>query len=378
MSKKILLVGGAGYVGAVLANELLEQGYAVRVLDRLYFGEQGLRDCRDRVELVVGDMRAVTGEVFQDVEAVINAGGLSNDPTAEYNPSANYEMNTLASKKLAELCIANGVKRYIFASSCSIYDRGVGEEARDVLLDEESEVDPRAAYASSKREAEKLLLDMASDDFCPVILRKGTVYGFSPRMRYDLVVNTFVKDALAKGAITIHYGGEMWRPLVEVRDVARAYIACLRADESLVKGQIFNVSFANFRIAELALRVRETFRALGTDVDVRSDYGYRGVRSYRVSAAKIQRVLGFRPQITVEESVRHMLEQIRACGYDDWSNPRYYNIQWMRLLEEAQKIIAVTGSIFEAPRGRDPRAEDGGGGNGDAEKRPQKHAERGP
>jgi nucleoside-diphosphate-sugar epimerase len=242
------------------------------------------------------------------------------------------------------------VRRYIFASSCAIYDRGVGNDARDQLLDEDAAVDPRAAYSSSKYEAERLLLEMAGDDFCPVILRKGTVYGFSPRMRYDLVVNTFVKDALSRGYITIHYGGEMWRPLVEVRDAARAYIACLRADEADVKAQVFNVSFANFRIAELALRVRETFRSLGREIDIRSDYGYRGVRSYRVSAAKIQSVLGYKPQVTVEEAVRHMVEQIPAYGYEDYANPRYYNIQWMRLLEEAQSIIAVTGSVFDAPR----------------------------
>lgn len=350
MSKKILLVGGAGYVGSVLTHELLERGYAVRILDRLYFGDLGLRDHRDRVELVVGDMRTLTSDVLEDVEAVINVGGLSNDPTAEYNPRANYEMNTLASKRLADLCVAHGVQRYIFASSCSIYDRGVSDESRDVLLDEESDVDPRAAYSRSKYDAERLLLDMAGDDFCPVILRKGTIYGFSPRMRYDLVVNTFVKDALSKGYVTVHYGGEMWRPLVEVRDVARAYIACLHADEERVKEQIFNVSFNNFRISELALRVRETFRSLGYDIDVRSDYGYRGVRSYRVSAAKIQRVLDFRPKVTVEESVQYMVEQIRAYGYDDFSNPRYYNIQWMRLLEEAQRVIATTGSVFEAPQ----------------------------
>jgi nucleoside-diphosphate-sugar epimerase len=350
MSRKVLLVGGAGYVGSVLTRELLERGYAVRILDRLYFGDLGLRDHRDRVELVVGDMRTLTPDVLKDTEAVINVGGLSNDPTAEYNPTANYEMNTLAAKRLADLCVAQGVRRYIFASSCSIYDRGVSEEARDVLLDEDLEVNPKAAYSSSKYEAERLLLDMSSADFCPVILRKGTIYGFSPRMRYDLVVNTLVKDALSKGYITIHYGGEMWRPLVEVRDVARAYIACLSADEDKVKEQIFNVSFHNIRISELALRVRETFRSMGIDVDIRPEYGYRGVRSYRVSAAKIQRVLDFRPKVTIEESVKYMVEQIRAYGYDDFSNPRYYNIQWMRLLEEAQTIVAVTGSVFEAPQ----------------------------
>lgn len=346
---KILLVGGAGYVGSVLTHELLERGYAVRVLDRLYFGESGLGDVRDRVELVVGDMRVLKPEIMRDVEAVVNVGGLSNDPTAEYNPAANHEMNTVAAERLAELCIDQGVQRYVFASSCSIYDRGVGNDARDILLDEESPVDPRAAYSSSKHEAEARLLALASETFCPVILRKGTIYGFSPRMRYDLVVNTFVKDGLSKGMITLHYGGEMWRPLIEVRDVARAYIACLRADEELVRAQIFNVAFSNLRISELALRVRETFRSLGREMDIRSDYGYRGVRSYRVSADKIERVLGYRPKVTVEESVRHMIGQIEAGGFDDFTNPRYYNIRWMRLLEETHQIIAATGSVFGTP-----------------------------
>ncbi len=122
---KILLVGGAGYVGAVLAEELLERGYAVRVLDRLYYGDDGIKHIQDRIELIQGDMRAIKPDTLEGVSSVINLGGLSNDPTAEYNPEANFEMNTGATRTTAELCKAAGIKRYIFASSCSIYDRGV-------------------------------------------------------------------------------------------------------------------------------------------------------------------------------------------------------------------------------------------------------------
>lgn len=351
---KVLLVGGAGYVGSVLAEELLERGYAVKILDRLYYGDDGLREIRDRVELIMGDMRVMDPGALQDVDAVVNLGGLSNDPTAEYNPKANYEMNTTAAVQLAEMCQKMGVRRYVLASSCSIYDRGVGNDHNDFLQDETTPVDPRAAYSGSKRAAEKELLKMAGSDFCPVILRKGTIYGFSHRMRYDLVVNTFIKGALSQGHITLHYGGEMWRPLVDVRDAARAYIAVLRADESVVNGEIFNVSFQNMRISELALRVREALRDVGVDIEIRSDYGYRGVRSYRVSAQKLQRTLNFRPKVSIEESVQNMVEQIRRYGYDDFDNPKYYNIRWMRLLEEAAQIIAITGSVFEAP----PRPQD--------------------
>jgi len=345
--RKILLVGGAGYVGTVLAEELLERGYAVRILDRLYYGEEGLRNIRDRVELIVGDMRTVKIEVLEGIDAVLNVGGLSNDPTAEYNPKANYEMNAIASRKLAVFCKEQGVPRYIFASSCSIYDRGVSDSQQDVLQDESTKVNPRAAYSRSKYDAEQSLLEMADNSFCPVILRKGTIHGFSPRMRYDLVVNTFVKDALSKGVLTLHYGGEIWRPVVDIRDVARTYIACLEADTASVRGEVFNVCFQNVRISELALRVREALRQLGIQVDVRPDYGYKAVRNYRVSTKKIEQILGIHPKVTIEDSVVDMVQKVQQYGYTDFDNPKYYNIRWMRLLEEAQKVIQTTGSVFE-------------------------------
>lgn len=346
--RRILVIGGAGYVGSVLAEELLGRGYAVKVLDRLYYGDAGLAGIRDRVDLVVGDMRTIGPEVLDGVDAVVNVGGLSNDPTAEYNPRANREMNTTAALTLAGFCKACGIRRYVFASSCSIYDRGIAHDQADVLQDEASVVAPRTPYSRSKFDAERGLLEMADRAFCPVILRKGTIYGFSPRMRYDLVVNAFVKDALARGALTLHYGGEMWRPLVEVRDAARAYVAALEADQEKVHGQVFNVCFQNIRVSELALRVREALRELGIAVDIRPDYGYKGVRSYRVSAEKIRQTLGVHPKVTIEEAVVDMVEQIRQRGHTDFDHPRYYNIRWMQLLEEAQQIIRVTGSVFDA------------------------------
>ncbi len=346
---KVLLVGGAGYVGSVLAHELLERGYAVRVLDRLFYGDHGLAAIRDRVELVVADMRRVEPAHLTGVDAVVNVGGLSNDPTAAYNPAANYEMNTAAAVRLAELARAAGVGRYVLASSCSIYDQGVSDDQRDVVCDEEVEVHPHAAYATSKFEAERRLLDMASADFCPVILRKGTVYGFSPRLRFDLVVNTFVKDALTHGRMVLYRGGEMWRPLVDVRDAARAYIACLAADDPLVRGQIFNVAYCNMRISELALRVRTALRELGVSVDIEPDYGYRGVRSYRVSTQKIERVLGFKAVVSVEDAVRDMVLQLRQRKIADLDHPRYENLRWLRVLEEAEEILGSGRGVFDAP-----------------------------
>lgn len=347
--KKVLVIGGAGYVGCVLVEELLAKGYSVRVLDRLFFGRDPARGYLDRVELVVEDMREFDASHVEDCGAVINIGGLSNDPTAEFNPRANEEMNTHASIRVAEVARRAGVPRLIFASTASIYDRGVGEESRDVLMDETAPVDPTAAYATSKLAAERQILGMADSDFAPVSFRQGTVFGFSPRMRYDLVVNTFVKDALSTGRMTVFYGGSMWRPLIDVKDVARAYVTALESEAELIRGEVFNLSAGNFRISELALRVRHALAEVGVTTHLDVDYTYRLVRSYRISSEKVVRVLGFRPQVTVGESVQHMVREIGRYGYTDFSHPRYYNIEWMKLLEDTVEAVSRHGYVLSRP-----------------------------
>ncbi|HWB82790.1 MAG TPA: SDR family oxidoreductase [Bryobacteraceae bacterium] len=348
-TNSILVIGGAGYLGCVLVEELLDRGYAVTVFDRLFFGDFGMRKFRDRIRLLTGDMRTIAPSALENVSALVNLGGLSNDPTAEYNPEANHQMNTMAARSLAEIARRQGVKRYIFASSCSIYDVGVVDEEHDVLFTEDAAVQPRAAYAVSKLAAEQELFALRDEKFSPVALRMGTVFGFSPRMRYDLVVNTFVKDAFSRGTLTLHYGGQMWRPLVDVRDAARAYIVALEAPDHLVAGQIFNVVSENHRISELALRVREGLRRREIDPGIQSTFEYAGIRNYRVSGKKIFHQLNYKPVVSVEESVAHMVDKIREYGYTDFDNDRYYNIRWMKLLEQVKEIIDITGTIFDVP-----------------------------
>src|SRR5690348_12374137 len=217
----ILVAGGGGYIGCVLIPRLLDRGYRVRLLDRLYFGEDVLESFRDQIELVVADVRKIPGDALDGVDGVINLSGLSNDPTAEFDPEANWEMNAIATESLGQECVSRGIERYVFASSCSLYD---GLPAG--MHSEDAPIEPRAAYATSKRYGEEKLLELVDEGLCPVILRNGTVYGWSPRMRFDLVVNTFVKDALLSGALKLHGGGWMWRPLVDIRDCADAMIAC--------------------------------------------------------------------------------------------------------------------------------------------------------
>jgi nucleoside-diphosphate-sugar epimerase len=340
----ILVTGGAGYIGCVVVSQLLAKGETVRVLDKLYFGDDGLSPVADKVELVQGDIRSFDPALLEGCNAVLHLAGLSNDPTAEFNPKANHEINTYGTEVVARACKERGVKRFIFASTCSIYD--LGFYAPDFLRDEDSEVRPRAAYAVSNYEAERLLLDMADDRFCPVILRQGTVYGWSPRMRYDLVVNTFVRDALTKGVLTVHCGGEMWRPLVDVSDVCRVYIACVEAPEEQVFAKLFNVVAKNYRILELAHWVREALRPIRR-VEIEVDYSSHKSRSYRVSGQRIEAALGVKCVVDVKDSVEHMARMIDQNGGPmDTYHPRYYNIEWMTLLASMEQTLKRIGGVF--------------------------------
>jgi nucleoside-diphosphate-sugar epimerase len=340
----ILVTGGAGYIGCVAVQQILAKGEAVRVLDKLYFGADGLADVADKIELVQGDIRTFDPAIVDGCNAVLHLAGLSNDPTAEFNPRANEDINTRGTEVVARAAKERGVKRFIFASTCSIYD--LGFYAPDFLRDEDSQVGPRAAYAVSNYNAENILLGLTDDRFCPVILRQGTVYGWSPRMRYDLVVNTFVRDALTKGCLTVHCGGEMWRPLVDVTDLARIYVACVEAPDEKVHGRIFNVVAKNYRILELAHWVREALKPIRR-IDIEVDYSNHKTRSYRVSGQRIESELGVKCLVDVKESVENMVRMVEQNGGAMGTyHPRYYNIEWMTLLSTMERTIRQIGAVF--------------------------------
>jgi nucleoside-diphosphate-sugar epimerase len=326
----VLVAGGAGYIGCVLVPRLLERGYRVRVLDRLYFGEEPLAGFRDRIELVVADVREIPATALDGVDGVINLSGLSNDPTAEFDPEANWQMNAIATETLGRMCVERGVERYVFASSCSLYD-GVAPG----MHDETAAIQPRAAYATSKRYGEERLLELTAAGLCPVLLRNGTVYGHSPRMRFDLVVNTFVKDALLNGRLLLHGGGWMWRPLVDVRDVCDAMIAAYEAPAEKVRGEIFNVLHSNYQIRELAMLVAGSVQvATGRQVTLQETPAPALTRDYECSNAKLSAVLGFIPSRSVLEAVTHLLDQIGGHDATRLTDPRCYNIRWLELLSE--------------------------------------------
>lgn len=327
------MTGGGGYVGLELCRQLLERGDRVRVVDRFFFGDRPLRQLAQRSDgrltFFVGDVRDLDDAWLTDIDGVSHLAGLSNDPTAEYNPDANWQMNAVATERLAQACKRRGIARFVFGSSASLYD-GIGPG----MFDEKMEVRPRGAYSLSKKYAEDALLGLADDDFAPTILRQGTVYGWSPRMRFDLVVNTFLKDAVTAGKLYLHGGGWQWRPLVEVGDVARAHLMCFAAPVASVCGEIFNVMQENYQVRQLAMLVAGSLSLRGRKVTLEEAPLPALVRDYRMSNLKATQVLNFTPAVTVLESIDTMLEKLPLDDIGWLAHPRWSNIAWMSMLEE--------------------------------------------
>ncbi len=330
----ILVAGGAGYIGSILVPKLIDRGYRVRVLDRLFFGEHSLASVLDQIDLLVADTRDVPEYALDGIHGVINLSGLSNDPTAEFNPEANWQMNAIATETLAHACLERGIDRYVFASSCSLYD-GLppGMHAED------ADIQPRAAYATSKRYGEEKLIKLADEGLCPVILRNGTVYGWSPRMRFDLVVNTFVKDALLSGSLKLHGGGWMWRPLVDICDCADAMIAAYEAPAEKVHGEIFNVVHSNYQIRELAMIVAGSVQLTGRSVQLEEVPAPQLNRDYECANAKLSTTLGFIPRRSVLEAVSDLLARVDGENLASLTDPRCYNIRWLELLHDVKPLL---------------------------------------
>ena len=338
----VLVTGGAGYIGCRLVPALLDAKHHVRVVDKMMFGDSGLAPWKDRVELLSDDIRTVGAEALKDIDAIIHLAGLSNDPTSEYNPEANKSMNTDATIRLGRLAKDNGVKRFVFASSCSIY---YTLSPDNDMRKEDHPVSPQAPYSWSKHQAELGLMALAGNGFSPVALRKGTVFGQSPRMRYDLVVNTFTRDAYAKRRLTLHAGGRMWRPMLHIDDAVQAYLAMLEAPEKVIHGQVFNVLSDNFTVLHLAHEVRRTLeghKGIRLDIDLQQV----GVsRSYRVDGERIKERVGFKPAHEIGGSVDVMWDALESGV--DIDNPIYYNIRWLELLCDMEaRLKAMGGKVF--------------------------------
>jgi nucleoside-diphosphate-sugar epimerase len=318
-ASRILVVGGAGYIGSVLVRDLLADGYEVRVLDSLIYGEESLQDLAShpRFALRRGDFRRVEDVVraVRGVDAVIHLGGIVGDMACAFDENQTLQTNVAATRLLAEVCRALEAGRFLFASTCSVYG------AASSPVDERSALKPLSLYAASKADAERLLLAARSPGFHPSILRLATAFGWSFRPRFDLVVNLLAAKAAVEKQIVI-YNREQWRPFIHVADISRAFRAVLAAPVKRVSGEIFNVGSnrMNATLGQLAERIAAVSTGLQIDYVDNPD-----ARSYRPSFEKIRQALGFECAISLESGIREIQSALRCGLITSYEEPRYHN-----------------------------------------------------
>jgi nucleoside-diphosphate-sugar epimerase len=337
---KVIVTGGAGYLGSVLVGDLLAAGHDVTVIDRFFFGEESLRlPTTEAAHRTREDIRWVDGKAFEGAEAVVDLAALSNDPAGALDPWKTLEINYLGRARVARLAREAGVRRYVVSSSCSLY--GFQSE----ILTEESKPNPLTVYARANVLVESDSLPLASPEFCVSALRFATLYGPSPRMRFDLAVNGMVLGATRTGKIPVARDGDQWRPFLHVRDAARAIQAVLAADPAVVNGQVFNAGSddQNFQIHPLAEQVAGALEVRPT----LEWYGDRDARSYRVSFRKIRERLHFEPKFNVASASREIEASLAAGTLA--ATPKTKTVDWYRHLlsdAEAQRAVAIRGVVL--------------------------------
>jgi len=324
--KSVLVTGGAGYVGAVLVPQMLEHGYRVKVLDLYIYGEHVLDAVKDHpnLEQIKGDVRdqALLRRVLTGCDTVIHLACISNDPSFELDPELGKSINYDAFKPLVEIAKDSGVRRFIYASSSSVY--GV-KEAENVT--EDMPLEPLTDYSKYKVLCEEILLPYESPDFTTVIIRPATVCGYSPRQRLDTIVNILTNHAVNRGEIKV-FGGEQKRPNIHIQDMVGAYLTLLELPDEKIAGRVYNAGYENHTVRELAEIVRGV---VGPDraklVTVSTDDN----RSYHISSEKIARELGFQPKHTIEHAVRDLVQAF-ADGFlpNSMTDSRYFNIKRMQ------------------------------------------------
>lgn len=335
----VLVVGGAGYVGSVLCRILLEEGFAVRVLDPLMYGDAGVAGLtdHDRFTLHQGDARSLETvlDAIEGVDAVVHLGGIVGDPATELDPRKTLEYNLHSTRLLASVCEYHQLNRFVFASTCSVYGKSTCEAGR---LAEDDDLNPVSLYARMKIQSERLLRDLAGEQFSPTILRMATVYGCSPRMRFDLVGNILPAKAHEQGVIPV-FGGDQYRPNVHVEDAARAYVDCLTAPLEDVAGEVFNVGSneQNYRIDELATVVADAF----PDAEIEYHEEQTDERSYRVEFEKIRSALEFEPERTIRGHCLELREAFESDGFSAHTATRFSNYATLESAPSFEETDAV-------------------------------------
>lgn len=326
---KLLVAGGAGYLGSVLIPKLLDRGYKVDVVDLFWFGNH----LPPHAGILSKDIFHLTEEDLQPYDQVIFLAGLSNDPMAEYSPNKNFIFNAAAPAYLAYMSKIAKVKRFIYASSCSVY----GYTEND-LYDETRPVGSMYPYGISKLQGEQAAIQLVDKNFSVIALRKGTISGYSPRMRFDLIINTMFKSAMKTRTITIN-NPSIWRPILGIEDAATAYIRAIEASYGI--SGIFNIASGNYTVGEIGDLVKAALEErLSLQLNLCIKH-LQDFRNYKVTVDKAKNVLSFHPVNDVKSIVGSLVDHMDS--YEGWDNPRYSNIECFRALENNVQIHDMAG-----------------------------------
>lgn len=330
--KRVLVIGGAGYIGSALLPKLLERGYHVRLLDLFLFGKEPIASIagHPNLEIIHADFRHVDKIVHavRGMDEVIHLGAIVGDPACSLDEDLTVEVNLMATRMIAEVAKGSGIKRFCFASTCSVYG------ASDEILDERSHLNPLSLYAQSKLASEKVLMQMADEIFSPVVLRFGTVYGLSGRTRFDLVINLLTAKAIKEGKITV-FGGGQWRPFLHVNDAALALLKVVESPTDLIHGQVYNVGSneQNYQLGDAA-QIIQSFVPQAQVVDMGADTDFR---NYRVDFSKIKKMLSFTPEWTLAQGIKQVIAAFENGDVQDYRSPLYSNVKF--LIEEANSRL---------------------------------------
>jgi nucleoside-diphosphate-sugar epimerase len=349
---QILVTGGAGYIGSVLVRMLLETGHRVKCLDRFFFGKNSLEEVisNPNLEIIKDDIRWFDPTILKNVDVVMDLAALSNDPAGELDPSKTFDINYLGRTRVARMSKEHGVKRYILASSCSVYgfnknegnDNNDDDNDNNALLDETSKINPLTSYAKANAKAEEDVLLLSNSNFAVTALRFATVYGYSARMRFDLAINAMVL-ALFKGPkIPVMRDGRQWRPFMHIKDAAMAYKLVMDTAADKINGQIFNIGFdeQNYQILPLSELIGKSL-----NVDYEIDwYGSADSRSYKVSFKKLKEMASsnnnnnFRPLYSPQDGALEVFKALKLGKIKDSLQTK--TVEWYKYLINSYELMS--------------------------------------
>lgn len=326
----ILVTGGAGYVGSVLLPELVKDNHLIKCLDRFFFGSDYLsqKQFEGKIELIRDDIRWFEPKILKDVDIVMDLAALSNDPIGALEPEKTYQINHLGRARVAKLCKESGVKQYILASSASVYGQQEG------TVNEDSIVNPITDYSKANRKAEEDVLKLNDINFCVTVLRFSSVYGSSPRMRFDISVNSMVLELFRSQKIVVR-GKNNSRPFIHIKDAVRAYQNVIAAPKSVISGQIFNVGSdeQNYKMGDIAENIiKATGKKCDLELGDTNDH-----RSYITSFKKIKDKLGFIPSFSINDGANEIYNELCSNKLD--SSNKTITLEWYKHIQSDQKLL---------------------------------------